>query len=93
MESLIIICKCLDSFTQFPGATGIISFSDTPPPAEIAVTSTGLLFVADSSSIVPLGGALEITSCLGFTYSNDDIVVISSGKYNWYVIRPLLVDY
>ena len=61
---------------------GSISFSNAPPPAEIAVTSTGLLFVADSTSIVPLGGALQISECLGTrdNYFIDDIIVVSSGK-------------
>ena len=80
--------KYLDSFTKFLAIAGArsISFADTPPPAEIAVTSTGLLFVANSTSVVPLGGALEISSCFGALYSNDDIFVIPSGKHNCMVI-------
>ena len=78
--------KYFDSFTQFLAIAGGISFTDTPPPAEIAVTSAGLLFVANSTSVVPLGGALEISSCFGALYSNDDIVVIHSGKHNCMVI-------
>ena len=81
MESLK---SCLDYIVPFPAIAGaarsILSFSDAPPPAEIAVTSTGLLFVADSTSVVPLGGALQISRCFGDNYTIDDIVVVPSGK-------------
>ena len=84
VESLI---SCLDYvyIVQFPVIAidaGSISYSNAPSPAEIAVTSTGLLFVADSTSIVPLGGALQISECLGTrdNYFIDDIIVVSSGK-------------
>ena len=72
-----------NSTVQFAGSI-MLSFSNSPPPAKIAVTSDGLLFVANSTLIMPVGGALKISNCFGggtYGYAINDIVVVPSGEY------------
>ena len=80
LDSNIVSIQLLHSIADFPDIFSI-SLHDAPPPAEIAVTSAGLLLVANSTTVVPLGGVLRIRTCFGVVYFNDHIDVLSSGEY------------
>ena len=75
---MYVWCSCLNSISQFLAIAGeTISFFNATLPAEIAVTSTGLLFVANSTSVVPF----QIDSCFDRDGNrNINIVVVPFGK-------------